>query len=412
MTSALGAAFLETMPEPPTPDAMYRARAAAVIPSGASTGSKRTAALYGSADRDDLPTHYTAARGCRITTAGGRELIDCTMALGAVALGYADESVNAAVIDAIGRGNVAGLSSTLEVDVAERLCEVIPCAERVRFLKTGAEGVAAAVRIARAYTGRDAVLTSGYFGWLDWWSGAAGVPARAHADAESLPFDDIGALDDASRRHGGALAAIIIEPVVHEQASREWLTAARQACDALGAVLIFDEVKSGFRVRTGGVQEAAGITPDVAVFGKALANGFPLSAVVGRAGVMGAADETWISSTLAGETAALAAASAVLDRHHREDVCGALERIGASTCRELRRAIAESGVTGVEILGLAPMWLMRFDDDADRVAFQRAMLDEGVLVKNGAYNFAALAHDDLTVREIGRAARAALGAMR
>jgi glutamate-1-semialdehyde aminotransferase len=383
------------------------ARAANVIPGGASTGSKRPDALYG-ADTDFGPTHFTSAHGCRLTTAAGVELVDCTMALGAVALGYADDAVTRAVTEVIQCGNVAGLSHVLEVQVAERLCAVIPCAERVRFLKTGAEGVAAAVRIARAHTGRSLVLGAGYFGWLDWWSEGPGIPAGAHADFRAIPFDDVEALEASVRHAGDALAAILIEPMVERLPSTEWLEAARRLCDATGAVLVFDEMKTGFRVRRGGVQEYAGVVPDLAVFGKAIANGFPLAAVVGRARVMDAARSTWISSTLAGEAAALAAANAVLDRHDQSDVCGALWRIGDAMRHAVTRAIHASGVTGVHVEGIAPMWFLRFEDEARRPCFLEGALERGVLFKRGAYNFASVAHDDAAIARIEHAAAGGL----
>ena len=169
-------------------------RAAAAVVGGASTGSKRVEALYGQGDPSG-PTHFTAAHGCTVVAADGVSYTDCTMALGSVALGYADPGVTRAVIDAVRQGNVAGWSPLLEVVVAERLCEVIPCAERVRFLKTGAEATAAAVRIARTATGRTRVVGCGYFGWLDWSSDAAGVPSAVRADYVGVPFDDITALD-------------------------------------------------------------------------------------------------------------------------------------------------------------------------------------------------------------------------
>lgn len=388
-------------------DADWRRRAAAVIPGGASTGSKRPDALFGP-ESDFGPTHFTSASGCRLITAGGVELIDCTMALGAVALGYADDGVTHAVAAAAARGNVAGLSHVLEVQVAERLCEVIPCAEQVRFLKSGAEGVAAAVRIARTHTGRTLVLGAGYFGWLDWWSDAPGVPPGAHADFRAIPFDDISALEEAVSHAGDRLAAIVIEPVVERLPSAEWLLAARRLCDTRGAVLIFDEMKTGFRVRRGGYQELSGITPDLAVFGKAIANGYPLSAIVGRARVMQAARTTWISSTLAGETVALAAANAVLDRHEQMDVCGELWRIGDAIRDAVARAIQRSGLPGVSVDGIAPMWFLRFEDEALRPRFLELALEHGVLFKRGAYNFASLAHDARAIAQIEHAAAQAL----
>jgi glutamate-1-semialdehyde aminotransferase len=392
-------------------DSAWRTRAAAVIPGGASTGSKRPDALFGE-DAEDVPTHFASASGCRLVTAGGTELVDCIMALGAVGLGYADEAVTHAVVEAVSQGNVAGLSHTLEVEVAERLCEVIPCAERVRFLKSGAEGVAAAVRIARAHTGRSLVLGCGYFGWLDWYTGGPGITPGAHADFRGIPFDDSNALEDAVRESGDALAAIVIEPVIERLPSVEWIATARRLCDEVGAVLIFDEMKTGFRLRTGGYQELVGIAPDVAVFGKALANGFPLSAIVGRAGVMQAAHRTWISSTLAGESVALAAAGAVLDAHAHGGVCETIWETGAAILGAVEEAIGESGVPGVSVRGIPPMWLLEFDDESRRSRFLEIAVGRGVLFKRGAYNYASTAHDDEARALIGGAASDALHMLR
>ena len=394
-------------PSSPAVDTDWRTRAAAVIPGGASTGSKRPDALVGP-DWDGSPTHFVRASGCRVTTTRGAELVDCTMALGAVALGYADDGVTQAVTDAVKQGNVAGLSHVLEVEVAERLCEVIPCAEQVRFLKSGAEGVAAAVRIARASTRRSIVIGAGYFGWLDWWSTAAGVPAGAHEDFHPVPFDDPDALADAARAAGDRLAAIIIEPVIERLPSSEWLAEARRACDSLGAVLILDEMKTGFRLRTGGFQDFAGVDADLAVFGKAMANGFPLSAVVGRERVMRAARNTWISSTLAGEASALAAARAVLDAHARGDVCAALWERGETIQRAVGRAIDASRAPRVRMRGIPPMWLLDAGDDRRLSRFVQRALDRGVLFKRGAYNFASVAHDAPAIAQIETAARHAL----
>jgi len=389
--------------QPELSDADWTERARAIIPGGASTGSKRIVSLYGGPGAL-TPTHFTSAKGCRVVTAGGDELIDCTMALGSVALGYADDVVVAAVTDAIASGNVSALSSVLEVEVAERLCSVIPCAEQVRFLKTGAEGVAAAVRLARAHTGLDHVIGCGYFGWLDWSSNAPGVPAGVQSNFTAVPFDDLEALTAAAKAHAGSLAAIVLEPVIERAPSVEWLAEARRLCDNLGAVLIFDEVKTGFRVRTGGYQELCGVTPDLAVFAKAMANGFPLAAIVGRGSIMGGAERTWISSTLAGESAALAAASAVLDWHERAEVCESLAEIGEEMRSAVARAIESSGLGGVSVEGLPSMWWLRFDSPERAIHFQQTALERGVLFKRGGYNFASLAHDDDALAAIEDAA--------
>lgn len=391
-------------------DLAWRERAESAIPGGASTGSKRREALYG--PDADGPTHFVSARGCLVTTVGGDELVDCTMALGAVALGYAEPEVTRAAMAAAQRGAVSGLSSVLEPVLAERLGSVIPCAEQVRFLKSGAEGVAAAVRIARTHTGRSRIVCSGYFGWLDWCSDAAGVPAGARADVVRVPFDDPEALDDAVREAGDDLAAIVLEPVVERLPSPEWVGLARTLADDTGAMLVLDEVKTGFRLRPAGYQQLAGVAPDLAVFGKAMANGWPLAAVVGRADVMDAARRTWISSTLASESTALAAALAVLDWHEKAEVCEGLWAVGEEMQEVVRRAIDAAAIDGVSIGGLAPMWFLRFDDPAREMRFLALALEEGVLFKRGAYNFASLAHDEEAVAAIERAASHAFVSLR
>ena len=382
-------------------------RARAVLPTGASTGSKRSETLYGDADSTG-PTHYTQAIGCRVTDPDGSEYIDCSMALGAVALGYAEPNVTRAVVDAIAAGNVSGLSSVLEVDVAERLCGVIPCADKVQFLKTGAEAMAAAVRLARTYTARELVIASGYFGWLDWCAEeTAGVPEGTRRAIRRVPFDDIAALQAAVDEAGDKLAAIVIEPVVERLPSVEWIAKARELSTSAGAVLIFDEMKTGFRLRTGGYQAYADVVPDLAAFGKAMANGYPLSAVVGHRDIMDAARKTWISSTLASEAASLAAAAAVLSWHDSADVCDSLWTIGADMRRAVNAALEASGVEGVSIDGIDPMWLLRFDDPQRERRFLELSAEHGVLFKRGAYNYAALAHDDDAIREIEGGASAA-----
>ena len=392
-------------------------RATAVIPGGSSTGSKRAEAIYGDADAAvALPTHYTRARGAVVHLVDGDDelaVIDCTMALGSVAIGYADDHVMSHVVRAASLGSVAGMPHVLEVSLAERLSDFIPCAEQVRFLKSGAEAVSAAVRIARTYTGRDHVVCSGYFGWHDWATegSIAGVPRTARDGVTRVPFDDVAALESAVSGAGQRLAAIVLEPVVERLPSRDWIERARALADRHGAVLVFDEIKTGFRLRPGGYQELAGVEPDLATFGKAMANGFPLAAVVGRADVMEAATRTWISSTLAGESLSLAAAHGVLDWHEKEDVCATLATIGSAMRGAVQRAIDACGLEGVRVDGLDPMWRIVFDDPAIEGSFVRHAVREGALFKRGAYNFAALAHEE-HMAEIEGAASAGLVAAR
>jgi glutamate-1-semialdehyde 2,1-aminomutase len=400
---------VEAAPEE-APERSWRERAEAVLPTGASTGSKRAEALYGDAESGG-PTHFVEARGCRVTAVDGERYLDCTMALGAVALGYAEPRVTRAVVEAASQGNVSALSSWREVELAERLCAVIPCAERAQLLKTGAEATSAAVRIARTYTGRTHVVASGYFGWHDWSSDAAGVPEGTKRDTTRVPFDDGEALERAVSDAGDDLAAIVLEPIVERLPSPQWLARARALADAAGAALIFDEVKTGFRVAPGGYQEVCGVTPDLASFGKAMANGYPLAALVGAAPLMESARRTWISSTLASESTALAAALAVLDWHDEADIAATLAETGREMRAAVDRAIQASGLSGVRTAGVDAMWLIEWDDPRREAGFLRHAVREGVLFKRGAYNFAAVAHDEEALREIEAAASAALVAL-
>ncbi len=386
----------------------WRSRAEDALPGGSSTGSKRAAALYGSEAHDNrLPTHYERASGCALYTTEGSRLIDCSMALGAVAIGYADPSVTRAVQDAAAAGNVSGLPHRLEVEVAERLIDVIPCAEQVRFLRTGAEANAAAIRTARAFTKRTHIIACGYFGWLDWCSDALGVPESSRELISWVPFNDSELLTERFHSLRDSVAAVIIEPLVEVLATNEWLQTARDLCDAHGAVLVFDEIKTAFRIRTGGVQELYGIIPDLTTLGKAMANGYPLSAMVGRAGVMYAASQSWISSTAAAESTGLAAANAVLDWHDRVDVCDRLGEVGVSMQRVVTEALATVPEVQIFVEGEPAMWRLVAEQPADLDALVANATRHGVLLKRGAYQFASLAHDEAAIKIIGDGVAAA-----
>lgn len=391
----------------------WRARARDVIPGGSSTGSKRPEVLYGSrADDAAVPTHFERAEGCTLYTPDGRRFIDLGMALGAVGIGYADAAVTSAVVLAAQHGNVSALPHRREVSVAEKLVELIPCAEQVRFLRTGAEATAAAVRIARAATGRTHVVASGYFGWLDWCSDALGVPAAVRQDISWVPFADDHALREAVLANSADLAAIIIEPLVHEIAPTAWLNSARALADRTGAVLIFDEIKTAFRVRTGGVQELTGVVPDLTTLGKAMANGYPLAAVAGRAAIMSAAANTWISSTAATESTGLAAAEAVFAWHERVDVPARMAHAGAQLKSVIADALAAAPWIAVRTAGPSIMWRLESDEPEALDAFVAAAAHAGVLLKRGAYQFGAVAHDDEAVDAVARAMPEVMQALR
>jgi len=346
---------------------------------------------------EGLPTRLTRASGCRVWDTGGREYTDYVMALGAVALGYGHPEVNRAAEQAMAAGVVGPLPPVIEEELAEVLAIRIPWLERVRFLKTGAEAVAAAVRLARVATGRERVLGCGYHGWLDWCQAGEGVPAGTRALYAEIPFNDVEASRRLIRDAGDRLAAVVIEPVVVIEPTQEWLETVRVESARVGAVLVFDEIKTAFRLAIGGAAERYGVRPDLAVLGKALANGFPLAVIGGRADIMAGSARTWISSTLATESVALAAARATLEVMVRDDVCGHLHRMGTRLLHGLHRLHRKHAdlVTGVG--GVAEMCFLHFASENISRDVARGCVARGLLFKRTAYNFVSMAHDEGTV---------------
>jgi len=367
------------------------------VPGFTSTGSKRPDALFGAEADAALPTRMTRAAGCRVWDAAGREYVDYVMALGAVALGYGHPAVSRAADQAIAAGVVGPLPPVLEEELADALAMRIPWLEHVRFLKTGAEAVAAAVRLARVATGRDRVLGCGYHGWLDWSQGGEGVPAATRALYAEIPFNDVDGTRRLIREAGDRLAVVVIEPVVVLEPFAGGLEAVRAETTRVGAVLVFDEIKTAFRVAIRGAAERYGVRPDLMVLGKAIANGFPLAVVGGRADLMAGVGRTWISSTLATESVALAAAQATLEVFAHEDVCGHLHRMGTRLLHGLHRLHRKHAdlVTGVG--GIAEMCFLHFASENVSRDVARGCAARGLLFKRTAYNFVSLAHDEETI---------------
>ena len=367
------------------------------VPGFTSTGSKRPDALFGPDAGPEVPARVSRAAGCRVWDAEGREYLDYVMALGAVALGYGHPAVNQAAEQAIADGVVGPLPPVAEEHLAEALAARIPWLERVRFLKTGAEAVAAAVRIARVVTGREHVLGCGYHGWLDWCQGGAeggGIPAGVRALFAEVPFNDVAGTREMIRERGRQLAAVVVEPVVVAEPTREWLDALRTETQKVGAVLIFDEIKTAFRLAIGGAAERYGVRPDLVVLGKALANGFPLAVVGGNSALMAAATRTWISSTLATEGVALAAAGATLETFEREAVCDHLHRVGTRLLHGLHRLQRQYPDAIAGVAGMAEMCFLHYTTEDLSRAVALGCAKRGLLFKRTAYNFVSLAHDE------------------
>lgn len=363
-----------------------------------STGSKRPEALFGDAP-SGIPLKMSRSNGCRVWDADGREYLDFVMALGAVALGYGHPAVVEAAVRAIQEGGVGSLAPVLEEQVAETAVRLVPGMEQVRFLKTGAEATAAAVRLARVSTGREHVLGCGYHGWLDWCERGSGkgVPAATRSLYAELPFNEPERSRELIRAVGDRLAAVVFEPVILDPPSAEWLAVLREETTRCGAVLVVDEVKTVCRLAVGGGCERFGISPDLVVVGKAIANGFPLAAVGGRADLMRNVARTWISSTLSTEWVSLAAASSTLQVMAKQNVPSHLARIGGRLLRGLEALARRHESVISEVKGLPEMCFLQYRAEAASAGVARWCAARGLLFKRSAYNFVSLAHDEAAV---------------
>jgi glutamate-1-semialdehyde aminotransferase len=282
-----------------------------VIPMGTQTLSKSPTQFV----QGVTPIYLQRGKGSHVWDVDGNEYVDYPMALGPVLLGYAEPVVDEAIRRQLADGITFTLMHPLEVEVAERIVAMCPGIEAVRFGKSGSDAMSAAVRAARAYTGRDRVLVSGYHGWHDWYIATTtrnrGVPEVVTGLVATFPFDDLGALDEALE--AGPTAAVIVEPSGATVPSAGYLQGVVDLARQHGAVSVFDEIITGFRLAPGGAREHYGVEPDISCYGKALGNGMPISAVAGTWDVMRVFEDVFYSGTHGGETLSLAAAAAVLD---------------------------------------------------------------------------------------------------
>ena len=306
----------------------WLARARRVVPGTSQTLSKGPAMFVEGA----YPVFLERGQGARVWDVDGNEYVDYIMGLASITLGYAYPAVTEAVARQLARGSIFSLPHPLEVEVSERLSEIIPCAEMVRFVKTGSEADAAAVRVARAATGRDVVVFAGYHGWHEWYAittpRSKGIPKDASRLVAPFQYNDLDSLERILEEHHGQVAAVMMEPVLLDAPASGFLAGVKAAAHRHGALLIFDEIVSGFRWAVGGAQEHFGVVPDLATFGKGMANGLPLAAVVGPRELMREFEDVFVSSTFGGDTLALAACLATLDVYRREPVIEHLWRMG------------------------------------------------------------------------------------
>jgi glutamate-1-semialdehyde aminotransferase len=333
-------------------------RARRVIPGGTQTLSKAPSQFVDGVS----PKFLQRGRGSHVWDVDGNEYIDYPMALGPILLGYDHPAVTRAVVAQIHEGTTFTLMHPLEVEVAELLVELVPCAERVRFAKNGADATGGAIRAARALTGREHVIATGYHGYHDWYIASTerdvGVPVGNRALIHTVPYNDLDALEQAL---GEAEMAAVIMEIPGQDPRVGYLHDALQAAHRHGALLILDEIVTGFRYALGGAQELFGFVPDLACLGKGMANGYPLAAVVGREPAMRAFEEIFFSMTYGGETVSLAAAKATLETLRQEPVIDHIWARGA----ELRAGIERLAVTvsfDVELAGNPPRSGLGFRD--------------------------------------------------
>lgn len=334
----------------------YLARAERVIPLGSQTFSKsRTQYPYGVS-----PYFITRANGSRVWDLDGNEYIDFVSSLASVTLGYQDPDVTVAVREQLESGVIFSLPHPLETEVAELICEMVPCAEMVRFGKNGSDATAGAIRLARAFTSRDRVAVCGYHGWQDWYIGSTarkrGVPKATQELTHTFAYNDLNSLRMLLEQHRGEFAAVILEPMNVMEPAPGFLAGVKALAQEHGALLVFDETITGFRYANGGAQALFGVTPDLATFGKGLANGYPVSALAGRRDVMKLMEEVFFSFTFGGEALSLAAAKATLTKLNREPVTATLAQRGKEIVEGTRAIIERGGLGDVFGLGGHPSW--------------------------------------------------------
>ena len=366
-------------------------------------------------EEDVYPRFAVSAQGCAFVDAAGRTYLDWMNGWGPVLLGYRHPKVEAAIRAQLEAGPTLSILHRVELDVAELLVEMIPCAEMVAFGKNGSDAVTAAVRIARAHTGREVILHHGFHGFHDWYvCGYPEVPGVPKATAPLLhpfPYNDLDALDALFRRFDGRVAAVVMEPVNVRLPDPGFLEAVRDLAHRHGALLVFDEMVTGFRLARGGAQEFFDVVPDLACFGKAIGNGMPLSAVVGGRRHMRLLPKVGWGMTFSSETLSLAAARATLEVLRDEPVIAHLARVGREVREGFHRACANEGVR-CSLMGPDARMSFEFADqggfggDVLRTLFLRECARNGVLT-NGTL-LPSYAHDGDAVRRTLVALAAAL----
>jgi len=400
-------------------------RAQTLIPNGVNLLSRKPCRYADGV----APSAFERAKGALAWDLDGNEYIDCNMSVGAVVLGHCDPDVDAAVHRQIDIGTAFSLLNPVEVQLAELIVDVIPCAEMVRLGRSGGEADAVAVRIARGFTGRDKVAFCGYHGWHDWYLAAnlesrdalnqhllpgvpcTGVPKALAGTALPFKYNDIDSLRETLERNRGEVACVVMEASRFDFPKEGYLERVKELTHEHGALLIFDEIVTGFRMALGGAQEYFGVIPDMATFGKCIANGYPLTAVAGRKDVMDASADMFISSSFWDDACMAAAGVAAITKMRREHVQNHLARVGGRFKKEIGR-IAEKAGLHMRVKSHESQPLLVFEyDDAQLLKKVETLFSQELAVRgvfgNNVFKM-SYAHDD---RVIDRILEAAEGAM-
>jgi len=352
------------------------------------------------------PAYYVKAKGCEVWDLEGDHYYDfAQMGVGSCVLGYADDDVNYAVIEAIKNGSMCSLNCYEEVELAQRLISLHPWAQMARFARTGGEACAIAVRIARAASNKNKIAFCGYHGWHDWYLASnlasvsnldgqllpgltpSGVPRQLQDTALPFNYNKLDELEVLAGKHPNEIGAIIMEPRREQCPALGFLEGVRKIADRIGAILIFDEVTSGFRINLGGIHLTYGVEPDIAVFGKALGNGFPISAVIGRKKVMDCAQESFISSTMWTERIGFVAALATIKKMEKNNIPEFLIRYGERINDGWLKLAKKHGLQ-IKINGIAPLTHITFeapDPLVIQTIYAQEMLTRGYLLGAAVY---------------------------
>lgn len=352
------------------------------------------------------PVFLERGQGSHVWDVDGNEYIDYPSALGAIILGHNDPDTNAAVLRQIQDGTVFSLPHPLEVELSSMLNKIIPCAEMVRFGKNGSDATSGAIRAARAHTGRDKIACCGYHGWQDWYIATTtrnqGIPKAVRDLTLTFAYNDISSLEKLFQENPGEIACVILEPIGVIEPQGDFLRRVAEITKANGALLIFDEVVTGLRLALGGAQEYFGITPDLACFGKAMANGYPISAIVGRREIMQTFEEVFFSFTFGGEAVSLAASLATIRKFRSQEVLPKLWRQGKKIQDGYNTIAKELDMQNhTQCIGLPPRTVVTFKDKQGgeslllRSLFQQEMVKRGILFLNGFNICYSLSDEDV-----------------